>query len=235
MQYAIIAAGCGERLSQEGISVPKPLVEVGGERLIDRLIRIFMEDGATAVSVVCRSNEKVEKHLRQCQQAGVPLRYIVRNTPSSMHSFFELMPLLDRSQPFVLTTVDTIFREEEFKDYLSTFHHLLQTGVCDGLMGVTDYIDDEKPLYVKTDCDQNIEAFLDERDAAPYVSGGIYGLTPRCLDTLQACVERGNSRMRNYQRALLNDGMRLKAWLFSRIHDIDHAEDVKKATQFLGR
>ena len=37
MKYAIIAAGEGSRLAREGIWEPKPLVEVGGERLIDRL------------------------------------------------------------------------------------------------------------------------------------------------------------------------------------------------------
>ena len=44
MRYAIIAAGEGSRLHQEGIAVPKPLVTVAGEMLIDRLIRIFQED-----------------------------------------------------------------------------------------------------------------------------------------------------------------------------------------------
>ena len=39
MKYAIIAAGNGSRLAQEGITVPKPLVEINGERLIDRLVR----------------------------------------------------------------------------------------------------------------------------------------------------------------------------------------------------
>ena len=44
MKFAIIAAGEGSRLAAEGIQEPKPLVKVGGECLIDRLIRIFQED-----------------------------------------------------------------------------------------------------------------------------------------------------------------------------------------------
>ena len=43
MRYAIIAAGEGSRLAQEGISLPKPLVKINGEAMIDRLIRIFLE------------------------------------------------------------------------------------------------------------------------------------------------------------------------------------------------
>ena len=41
MKFAIIAAGEGSRLQQEGVALPKPLVHVGGEALIDRLFRIF--------------------------------------------------------------------------------------------------------------------------------------------------------------------------------------------------
>ena len=62
-----------------------------------------------------------------------------------MHSMWELGRWLDDG-PFVLTTVDTIFREEEFSAFVQTFISLLETGEADGLMGVTDYIDDEKPL-----------------------------------------------------------------------------------------
>jgi hypothetical protein len=39
--------------------------------------------------------------------------------------------------------------------------------------------------------------------------------------------------MRNFQRALLRDGFRLKAWPFSKVLDIDHASDIIKAEVFL--
>ena len=51
MKFAIIAAGEGSRLAAEGMEVPKPLVQVGGECLIDRLIRIFMQQQAE--EIVC--------------------------------------------------------------------------------------------------------------------------------------------------------------------------------------
>lgn len=47
------------------------------------------------------------------------------------------------------------------------------------MMGVTDFIDDEKPLYVDTDGQMNITGFLDKSDTCRYISGGIYGLTPQ--------------------------------------------------------
>jgi len=234
MQYAIIAAGEGSRLSEEGVAAPKPLVKVGGECLIDRLLRIFMANGATAVSVVCRPDELVESHVEALRKRRPLVRYVVRSTPGSMHSFLELTPLLEADEPFVLTTVDTVFDEREFAAYVAAFVQALADGY-DGLMGVTGYVDDERPLYVKTDERMEIQAFLDSDDHPRYVSAGIYGLTPRALGSLQRCVERGELRMRNFQRALLADGRRLKAWAFGRVYDIDHAADIVKAEQYLQR
>ena len=234
MKYAVIAAGEGSRLTKEGITTPKPLIEVNGERLVDRLLRIFGAQGASEVAVICNEQmTEVRNHLQTVQQTcRLPLRLVVKSTPSSMHSMWALSRWLDDG-PFVLTTVDTVFRETEFSRYVSDFQDVLQREEADGLMGVTDYIDDEKPLYVGADEEMRITAFLDQCDAPQYVSGGIYGLTPKSLETLRACVERKEQRMRNFQRAMLRDGLRLKAWPFTKVLDIDHASDIQKAEAFL--
>jgi len=231
MRYAVIAAGEGSRLAQEGMTTPKPLVKIGGECMVDRLVRIFVAAGAKEVCVVC--NPSSEAYVKSRQEAGAPLRSIVRTTPSSMHSMYELMPMLEGDEPFVLTTVDTVFRESEFQDYVAAFEKMVAAGEADGLMGVTTYIDDEKPLYVATDDDLNIRAFLDADENPRYVSGGIYGLTPCALATLRRCVDRGESRMRNFQRALLTDGLQLKAYPFTKVIDVDHAGDIAKAEALL--
>ena len=243
MRYAIIAAGEGSRLAQEGINAPKPLVKVNNEHLIDRLLRIFMANDAEEIVVICNDlTPYVSSHLARIQNEGlygrpIPLRFIVKSTPSSMHSFYELSKNFEVLSPFVLTTVDTIFREEEFGNYISAFKQVLAEG-GDGMMGVTDYIDDEKPLYVETVGQGSsewprISNFLDTCDHPHYISGGIYGLTPRAIDTLNACMERGESRMRNFQRALIRDGLQLRAYCFSKVLDIDHASDIQKAEEFL--
>lgn len=238
MRYAVIAAGEGSRLAAEGIAEPKPLVRVGGEPLIDRLLRVFMDNDAEEIVVICNDlTTQVSMHLIELQRDGlkgrpVPLRFVVKSTPSSMHSFFEISEYLTGG-PFCLTTVDTIFRDDEFRAYIEAFRHAVEDEGLDGLMGVTDYIDDEKPLYVETDDDLGITAFLDRSSECRYISGGIYGLTPAAIDTLRRCMERGESRMRNFQRALIADGRRLKAWPFTKVLDIDHAGDIAKAEQFI--
>ena len=66
-----------------------------------------------------------------------------------------------------------------------------------------------------------------------YISGGIYGLPPQALDILDKCISEGQERMRNFQRRLVQEGLRLKAHPFGKIIDIDHVEDIKKAESFL--
>ena len=68
MKYAIIAAGEGSRLAAEGIQEPKPLVRVEGQALIDRLMKIFLDNDAEEIVVICNTlNPLVEQHLRQLQ------------------------------------------------------------------------------------------------------------------------------------------------------------------------
>ena len=219
MTFAILAAGEGSRLEHEGVLEPKPLIRIGGECLIDRLIRIFLSCGADRICVVVNSRRpEVKAHLEalRCPE----LHIVVADTPSSMHSLRVLSPLLG-DEPFVLTTVDTVFREEDFRRYL-----------LEGDFAVTPWVDDEKPLWIDTDAEGFITAFRDE-GPCPYVSGGIYRLTPPMMQVLVQCIERGEARMRNFQRALLSAGFRLKAFPMERILDIDHRADIVKAESFL--
>jgi len=234
MRYGVIAAGAGSRLVHDGIGVPKPLVNINGIPMIDRLIQTFMDNGATGIDIICNEHDTlVGEHLHHLmKQINIPMHLLTRTTPSSMHSFCELSSGWGDG-PFVVTTVDTIFQPQEFAQYISTFEKMVAGDEADGLMAVTDYIDDESPLYVKTDDTLRITAFQDT-DAQPhYISGGIYGLTSRSLQTLHNCIARGESRMRNFQRALISDGLRLKAYPFTKILDIDHARDIEQANRFL--
>lgn len=231
MKFAIISAGEGSRLAQEDVQLPKPLVQLNGMAMIDRLIHIFAKNGAEQVVVIINNEvAQTKEHLALLKKVSeVPLEVIVKTTPSSMHSFYELSTYL-KDDKFCLTTVDTIFREEEFSRFIEAF----KASDKDGLMAVTDYIDDEKPLYISTDEELNITGFHDARTPdCRYISGGIYCLTPKSIDTLQRCMENGMSRMRNFQRQLVADGLHLGAYPFSKILDVDHASDIEKAEAFL--
>lgn len=230
MNYAIIAAGEGSRLAQEGVAKPKPLVNICGEPMIGRLINLFCRCNAESISIIVNEQMTEVREYIESLSLDIPLNLVVKTTPSSMHSFFELSRVIPKGR-FCLTTVDTIFREQDFRPYIEAME---ADERYDGMMAVTDYIDDEKPLYVQTDDDLNITAFRDERyDGAKYISGGIYALNEKAIDVLADCMERGVARMRNFQRALVDAGLRLKAYPMGKILDVDHAGDIEKAENFI--
>ncbi len=229
MNYAIIAAGEGSRLVQEGVTLPKPLVKLNGVEMIRRLIDIFLKNNASSISIIVNEEmTQVQDYLTNLE-LGIPFNVVIKSTPSSMHSFFELRDFL-RDGKFCLTTVDTIFKEDEFSKYIQTF---INDSDSDGMMAVTDFIDDEKPLYVDVNDRMAIKGFLDHSDNCKYISGGIYGLTPKAIDTLEDCLDSGQARMRNFQRQLVADNLQLKAYPFEKIVDVDHAGDIVKAEKFL--
>ena len=229
MKFAIIAAGEGSRLLSGGVKTPKPLVCPNGETLIDRLIRIFLANQAESISIIVnRQMLVVYEHLCSLR-LSVPLHITYKSTLSSMHSFYELSSTLEGGK-FCLTTVDTIFKEDEFARYIEAFDQ----SEADGLLAVTDYIDDEKPLYVETDGQMMICGFHDVVfPGACFVSGGVYCLRQNSLPILKKSVEAGMQKMRNYQRQLIKSGLRLQAYPFSKIIDIDRQEDILKAKDFL--
>lgn len=229
MHYAIIAAGEGSRLRREGISVPKPLVTLGDTTLIGRLIGIMRrQPDCERVSVII--SPAVSEY---AASSSVPAPWadaddvIVASTPGSMHSLHRLAPCLRHAGRFCLTTVDTVFRPGEFDSFTEAFRN---SADADGYMGVTTYIDDEKPLYISADTGGWITGYFDTPlPDTRYVSGGIYALPASALDVLDDCMAAGMVRMRDFQRALVASGMRLRAWPFSRIIDVDHAGDITKA------
>ncbi len=230
MHYAIIAAGEGSRLAQEGVAKPKPLVELSGEPMILRLMNIFMRCNAESISVIINDFMPEVRAFLDTLRLDVPLNVVVKSTPSSMHSFWELSKVMKPGK-FCLTTVDTIFREKDFAQYIAAFEADTRH---DGMWAVTPFIEDEKPLYVDVDRRMSIKAFCDKPFVgAKYVSGGVYAMSDKAFPVLNDCIERGVSRMRNFQRALIDAGMKLKAFSIDKIIDVDHASDIAVAQEFI--
>ncbi len=231
MDFAIIAAGAGNRLVADGIHISKPLVEIGGEPLIGRLIRIFLAQQATSVSVVVNEEmEDVHTYLKGLT-LPVPLQVVVKTTVDSLHSLEMLVPLLEKSGKCCVTTVDPVFDEEEFSLYLKEFRG---ADDCDALMAVTTYVEDDSPLYVCTDEELRVTAYTSVRPQGKYyISGGIYCLNRAALLQVIPAREKGIKRMRGFQQYLVTSGLRVRACPFSKIIDIDRSADWTEARQFV--
>lgn len=231
IKYGLIAAGKGSRLVSEGITTPKPLVKVCGEELIGRLLRLFVMNDASSISIIINEEMTEVYDYLMSLTLPVPLNLIVRSTPDSFQSFCALKPYLMGEEKFCLTTVDPIFRDDEFSEYVKDF---VSSEDVDALMGVTGYVDDEKPLYVITDENMSITDYSNvSRDDCKFISGGVYCMNHNVLDLLSAAVDSGVARMRGFQKFIVDAGLKVKAWQFPKVIDIDHASDIQKAEQYL--
>lgn len=224
----IVAAGEGIRLQQEGIKTPKPLIEINGIPLIQRIIDIALKNGVD--SIVCIINEEspeLEEYLIN-NNSSQPFNLIVKSTPSSFHSFHQVSRFLEL--PFLLTTTDSVFREDEFAEFLNYSRNLNQ---ADAVLAVTDFIDDEKPLYVIIDESSKILSFGDRDNNCEFVTGGMYFFKKDIRDEINNALNENVSRLRNFLRYLINHNHNLFAYPFSKIIDVDHAADIKTAEEFL--
>ena len=222
MRFGIISAGEGSRLASEGFSQPKPLVPICGVPMVERLICIMQSCGADNIAVIVNGENPDTVSLLKSMTVDL----VVKKTPTPMHSLMELAPYLEGDR-FCVTTVDTVFSADRFRAMMEEFSNTS----FDGLMGVTSLIDDEKPLYVDVDREMMIKGFHDSQDGCRFVSAGIYALKTKALDVLKGCLDSGQTRMRFFQRQLLEAGMRLKAFDMGQVVDVDHVGDVERAQE----
>lgn len=228
MDFAIIAAGEGLRLREEGIQVPKPLVTVNGVPLIQRIINIIRNTGKSSITcIINEKSEELETFLLKYSRTN-PINLIVKSTPSSLHSLYQLNRFL--STPFLLTTADSVFLESEFKSFVNYGMNLKD---ADGVIAVTDFIDDEKPLYTDIDENNRITNFKDSNDGYEFITGGLYLFKTDIQKELEEAVNSGVVRLRNFLRFLIQKDFRLYAYPFPKIIDVDHMSDIKIAEEFL--
>ena len=228
LKAGIIAAGEGSRLKSEGVSIPKPLVPIEGIPLIERLLKTFSRCGIAEVTCIINEYSLEVKEFVDSRDFGIPIRIVVKTTPSSMHSLFALSPYLADAR-FLLSTVDSIFHEAEFIRFLE--HGKSQPRI-DGLLAVTGFVDDENPLYVALDAANRIQG-LEKSEGKSWVTGGLYVLSPRIFQEMDSALARGVERLRNFLGHLLHQGYVLEGFPFSKIVDVDHIQDVATAENLL--
>ena len=228
MKAGIIAAGLGERFRNAGFTTPKPLLVVGGKTLLERAIDAAAAAGAEEVALIVNAEyPEVEQYVRE-HRWPVPVRLTVKTTPSSMESFFMLEPYL-RDSPFLLTTVDAIAAKGSLEALASSG---LAAGPC-GTLGVTSFVDDEKPLWALLDAKAEIIALGPSAADSGWVTSGAYFFFPEVYAHVAEARRRKLGALRQFLALLLEKGERLHGFRAGEAIDVDRPEDVAVAERFL--
>jgi NDP-sugar pyrophosphorylase family protein len=228
MIAGIIAAGEGSRLRAEGILTPKPLVPVAGVPIIGRLLRSLHRCGIESVRCIINEESPAVREYVEGLRLPIPVAFVVKSTPSSMHSFFELAPHLGDGR-FLLTTVDSVFDEEDLRRLIAA---AAEDPSADGFLAVTDHVDDENPLYVDAGPGGKIVSFS-KTERAKWITGGLYALSARVFAEIGPAKALGISRLRNFLAHLVARGYDLRIFPFSTIIDVDRAGDIRAAERLL--
>lgn len=232
MNYVILAAGLGSRFAKEGISTPKPLVEVMGRPMIGRLIDVLMSCGAETIYIVANSRmTDLVEYLDKLKGEGLPLDVRPIISDNSYYSLSEACKGVKGK--FVAMTVDTIFPTGEFADYVAKFETMPDDEV---LMGLTKFVDDESPLYAKLATDGQVVDYKYGGEPFPgeiIVSAGLYGLTDKAMDFV-ANREGYPESLSDFQRILAAESpIKVVPYVFSKALDIDCTHDRTVAEAFL--
>ena len=227
MRAAILAAGRGERFTKAGIRIDKPLITIGGRPMVARVIEAASNVGAHHALCIVNDLSPVSYNYLTSTTWPIPVRVIRKTTGNSLESFTCLAPYL-RDEPFLLFTVDAVFRLTALKRFLRGARHL-----GSGVLALTRFIDDEKPLYIDIGSDRRVRGVDTDADASPYVTAGFYYFEPAVLDLLDMAEGAGLNSLRGFFRFLNKSGYALFGLRVSKTIDVDRPKDIELAEQLL--
>ena len=219
----IIAAGHGTRFKDKGVDTHKALLHVAGKPLLGWAVSQFLDAGISDVTIIF-NEDNAEPCIRFLQE-NYPLfkiDTIVKTTASSFESFCRVTRKIGVG-PCIVTTIDSIYQPGKFRDFL-----LRSQNRPPGTMtlGVTSFIDDEKPLYATMDSDNAITALGEGK--SPFVTNGVYWMptiAPQKLDKFSA--------LRHFLKSLVEEGTPAYGFDMGKSIDIDHPKDIETAESFI--
>jgi NDP-sugar pyrophosphorylase family protein len=220
LKGGIIAAGEGSRLSADGYRGSKAMVPVAGRPLVDHALARFRVLGIRALTVIV--NDASADCLEWLKHHGgdFELDLIVRSTPSSYASFRLVADRLAGARALI-TTVDGIMPAEDFSSFAETAAAFPETAV---VLGLTAYVDDEKPLWATLDAaDCRIRRL--GGSGGSHVTAGLY-LLPAAGPAEPA---QGFGRLRDYLGWLVAEGHPVYGVVLPKVFDIDRASDIAAA------
>ena len=220
----IIAAGEGARLRADGYRMSKPMVPVGGRPLIELTLDRFRIAGIRHLTVIINEASTDVGDWLRAHATDLDLDLIVRTTPSSYASFKIVAERLAGS-PAVITTTDSVMPAEDFCTFVRSAASLAPNAVA---LGLTDHVDDEKPLWATLDARGEIRRLGGTHGT--HVTAGVYWLPARRLPE----ASESFARLRDYLGWLGAEHPPVYGIVLPRVFDIDRARDIAAAEVALG-
>ena len=232
MHALILAGGEGSRLRADGVTTPKPFLELAGRPLLLRLVDTLGRLGCETITAVLRDTLLDPTLTARLADAPLPLRVVRCATPSSLHSLSQGLERVPPG-PVLCSMVDTVMREQDWRQVFAQGDRCLTTG-ADACVAVTPFVADERPLYVLRHAGGGVAAFQNDPVRPALVTGGVYFLSSRVRSLAPRVLAQGIARMRGFLRWLVEHGYNVETAEVERIVDLDRGSDLLAAAAWLG-
>ena len=224
----IFAAGEGSRLQAAYPGVPKPLVPICGKPLIEWTVRLLEQAGVENITVLLNSKGKAAREHLKKTFPQLKFIFLVKDTKTSYESFrLVSQTLAMESEKFLLSTVDSLYNPADLRQLLT----YAREKEFDALLGVTDRIEDEKPLWADTDAAGRIVALGDKAKKKITATNGLYCMTARIAQEMPDPARY--TALRQYLGELVHGGKTVYSALIAQSVDVDDPADITLAEEFL--
>ncbi|MBI4051240.1 MAG: NTP transferase domain-containing protein [Elusimicrobia bacterium] len=227
MFAGIIAAGSGERLKNVGGGQIKPLLNVGGKPLITWPVGALAHAGVKSFIVLSHTRGVPIQGCLTSEFPHLRFRFLFKDTASSWESFRLVSRELSCSgREFVLGTADAVYAWPEASRFLAS----AKAFKADAVLGLTSFIDDEKPLWVELDSVGRVTALGAKVQDKRYATSGLYYVTRDLVRDMPSSNQFSSLRA-FWAWAVANK--RVYGVPLSKAVDVDRPEDIAVAEDFL--
>ena len=224
----VMAGGKGTRLGKLTESTPKPLMQVAGRSIIERIILNLVGGGIREIYVsVNYLSDKIEQHLGDGKRFGCRIEYL-RESPDNPLGTVGSLTLLrlarpDLTEPIVVMNGDLLVQFDpksllqalgRTKSHVTmstrTYQHQIPFGVVETV--------DNTP---------EVQSVTEKPTVAVQINAGVYAVSREALDML---VDGVPCTMPELVQACLDSGRRVETWpISSDWIDIGTPQDLARA------
>lgn len=173
-QAVVLAGGRGTRLGALVQEVPKPMLDLGGEPLLETLLRHLRRNGIERVMLALSYRaERIKAHFGDGGRLGLDIGYLHEDTPAGTGGVLALGA--DRlDEAFLLLNGDTVFDAN-----YHALHQLFRDSGADGAVALRAVPDASRYGAIAMD-GRHVLRFEEKGRSGPgFVNGGVYVLHRR--------------------------------------------------------
>ncbi len=118
MKAIVLAAGEGKRMLPLTLTVPKPMLMIGGQTVLDHIFEGFPEEITEAIIVVRYLGEKIREYCGDMFH-GRPVRYVEGSEKGNAYSFLAASPFVAPQERVMALYADEMPSRENMEKCLS--------------------------------------------------------------------------------------------------------------------